>query len=79
VLLQPEGADVGAGGDAIDVSGLVDRLLGEDPLAVCVAEYLPEGVDVHDLAITPGTVTVELRAQELMLDEASLARTGTCG
>jgi len=79
VLLQPEGADVGAGGDAVDVSGLVNRLLGEDPLTVCVAEYLPEGVDVHDLAITPDAVTVELRAQELMLDEASLARTGTCG
>ncbi|MEV1130810.1 DUF2993 domain-containing protein [Agromyces sp. NPDC049794] len=79
VLLQPEGADVGAGGDAVDVSGLVDRLLGDDPLTVCVAEYLPDGVDVHDLVVTPGAVTVELRAQDLMLDEASLARTGTCG
>lgn len=79
VLLLPEGVDVGAGGDAVDVSGLVDRLLGEDPLVICVAEYLPEGVDVHDLAVTPDAVTVELRAQELMLDEASLARTGTCG
>ncbi|WP_448809446.1 LmeA family phospholipid-binding protein [Agromyces bauzanensis] len=79
VLLQPEGVDVGTGGDAVDVSGLVDRLLGDDPIPVCVAERLPEGVEVQDLRITPGTATVELRAQELMLDEASLARTGSCG
>lgn len=79
VLLQPEGVDVGTGGDAVDVSGLVDRLLGDDPIPVCVAERLPEGVEVRQIRITPGTATVELRAQDLVLDEASLARTGSCG
>lgn len=79
VLLQPEGAEIGAAGGSVDVSGLVDRVLGGDPVAICVAEHLPEGVEVQGLTVAPGTATVELRAQQLMLDEASLARTGSCG
>ena len=39
VLLEPVGVDVAAGGGSIDVSGIVDRLLGDDPIPVCVAEH----------------------------------------
>ncbi|WP_448003951.1 LmeA family phospholipid-binding protein [Agromyces bauzanensis] len=78
VLLLPEGVEITSGAGVVDVSVVVGRLLGDDPLAICVAQYLPEGVEVHDLAIAPGTATVELRAKGLMLDEASLARTGSC-
>ena len=41
VLLEPVGVEVAAGGGSIDVSGIVDRLLGDDPIPVCVAEHLP--------------------------------------
>lgn len=78
VLLTPEGVEVTSGAGVVDVSVVVDRLLGDDPLVICVAQYLPEGVEVHDLAVSPSTATVELRATGLMLDEASLARTGGC-
>ncbi len=78
VLLLPEGVELTSGAGVVDVSVVVGRLLGDDPLSICVAQYLPEGVEVHDIAISPGTATVELRAQALMLDEASLARTGSC-
>lgn len=79
VLLEPVGVEVGAGGGAIDVSGLVDRLLGDDPIPVCVAEYLPEGVEVQQITIESGAATVALEASGLSLDEASLATTGSCG
>ena len=78
VLLQPENVQVDAGGDGIDVSSLADRLLGDDPISVCVAQYLPEGVMVNGIEIAAGTASVRLDAQGIMLDEASLARTGNC-
>jgi hypothetical protein len=79
VLLEPTGVEVGAGGGAIDVSGLVDRLLGDDPIPVCVAEYLPEGVEVQQIAVEPGSATVTLGATGISLDEQSLATRGSCG
>jgi hypothetical protein len=78
VLLQPENVQVDAGGGGIDVSGMADRMLGDDPIAVCVAQYLPEGVEVNGIEIAAGTATVRLEAQGIMLDEASLATTGSC-
>lgn len=78
VLLEPVGVDVAAGGGSIDVSGIVDRLLGDDPLPVCVAERLPAGVEVQQLTVEPTGATVILEASGLRLDEASLATTGTC-
>ena len=78
VLLEPVGVDVAAGGGSIDVSGIVDRLLGDDPLPVCVAEHLPAGVEVQQLTVEPTGATVALEADGLRLDEASLAQTGSC-
>lgn len=78
VLLQPESVQVDAGGGGIDVSGLADRVVGDDPIAVCVAQYLPSGVMVNGIDIAGGMATVRLEAQGIMLDEASLATTGSC-
>lgn len=78
VLLQPESVQVDAGGGGIDVSGLADRVVGDDPIAVCVAQYLPSGVMVNGIDIAGGMATVRLEAQSIMLDEASLATTGSC-
>lgn len=79
VLLRPENVQVDAGGGGIDVSDLADRVLGDDPIAICVAQYLPDGVMVNGIDIVAGTATVRLEALGIMLDEASLARTGSCG
>lgn len=79
VFLEPTGVEVGAGGGAIDVSGLADRILGDDPIPVCVAEYLPVGVDVQQIAVEPGSATVTLGATGISLDEQSLATRGSCG
>ena len=79
VFLEPTGVEVGAGGGAVDVSGLVDRLMGDDPIPVCVAEYLPEGVEVQQLTVEPGSATVTLGATGISLDEQSLATRGSCG
>ena len=78
VLLQPVGVEVGAGGGSFDVSDIVERLLGDDPIPVCVADRLPEGVEVQQITVEPSGATVVLEANGLRLDEASLATTGTC-
>ena len=78
VLLVPEGVELESGVGVVDVSVAVERLLGDSPIAVCVAQYLPEGVEVGSIEIAGGVATVELEARGITLDEQSLARTGTC-
>ena len=79
VLLEPDGVEVGAVGAAIDVSGIVDRLLGGDPLEICIADRLPDGVQLESIAVTPGAAAIRLQADGLVLDAASLEQTGSCG
>lgn len=78
VLLEPVDVTVGTGGASIDVSGVITRLVGEDPLDICAAQYLPDGVEVSSITIAPGTARVELDAQWIMIDRAGLERTGRC-
>ncbi len=79
VVLESVAAELAAGDTSIDVSRLVDRVLGEGPVEICVAEYLPDGARVEAIAITEGGVRVDLDAEGLSLDERSLATTGSCG
>jgi hypothetical protein len=79
VLLTPVAAEVQAGFATLDASDLVDRVLGGDPFPVCVADRLPEGVEVADIDITPDGATVRLEASDVPLAEETLATTGTCG
>jgi hypothetical protein len=78
VLLEPVGVEVGAGGGSLDVSAIIERLLGDDPVEGCVADRLPEGMEVESIAVAPGIARIDLAAQGLTLDTASLQQTGTC-
>lgn len=78
VQLVPEGVELESGVGVVDVSVAVNRLLGDDPIAICVAQYLPEGVQVSSIEIDPGVATVVLAANGFTLDEQSLATKGSC-
>ncbi|MCD2443953.1 DUF2993 domain-containing protein [Agromyces sp. SYSU K20354] len=78
VVLESIGVDVSAAGGSVDLSGLADRIIGENPIEICVAERLPEGVEVTGIAVTEGSVTVDAHATDLRLDDESLADTGAC-
>ena len=54
--------------------GLAERLLGDDPIEVCVAERLPQGVEVTAIDVTEGSVRVDAHAADLRLDEAEPRR-----
>ncbi|GAA1748699.1 LmeA family phospholipid-binding protein [Agromyces humatus] len=78
VVLESIGVDVSAAGGSVDLSGLAERIIGDDPIEICVAERLPEGVEVTAIDVTEGSVRVDAQATGLRLDEESLADTGTC-
>ncbi|MFI5060871.1 MAG: DUF2993 domain-containing protein [Actinomycetales bacterium] len=79
VLLQPVDAKVTTGsGGAVDLSRLVQALTDRGPLPVCVAQYLPSGVGVNEITVTPSLATVRLNATDLVLNEATLRSKGTC-
>ncbi|MFF1877743.1 DUF2993 domain-containing protein [Leifsonia sp. NPDC058230] len=78
VLLQPVDAQVTAGSGAIDLSTLVKALTDRGPIPVCVAQYLPEGVGVNEITVTPGHATVKLDAADFVLNEATLRSKGSC-
>ncbi|MFF1571981.1 LmeA family phospholipid-binding protein [Leifsonia sp. NPDC058292] len=78
VLLQPVDATVTTGAGDLDLSTLVKALTDRGPLPVCVAQYLPNGVLVNDITVTKGHATVDLNANDLVLDEATLRSKGSC-
>ncbi|WP_308799725.1 LmeA family phospholipid-binding protein [Agromyces silvae] len=78
VLLRPVGAEVTAGGFALDVSGVVDAVLGRGPVEICVADRLPAGVQVEGIDVSQGEAVVRLGGTGLVLDQAHLTQTGTC-
>lgn len=78
VLVTPTGADVTAGGGNLDLGNLVERIVGSEPISVCTAQYLPEGVEVADIDVAPDSVTVRLAAADLVIDENTLTTLGRC-
>jgi hypothetical protein len=78
VLLRPVGAEVTAGGASLDLSGAVDAVLGGDPVEICVADRLPEGLALESIEVTTGEAVLHLGGSGLILDEEHLAQTGSC-
>jgi hypothetical protein len=79
VNLMPTSVNVDTGFlGVIDLRALVTGFLQGDPPSICVAQYLPEGVDLDRLAVTPEAATATLTSTTLRLDEASLQTLGSC-
>lgn len=77
VVLSPQTAKLTAGSSVVDASDALNAVLG-DSIPLCVANYLPQGVELETLAVVPGSATVTLGASDFTLDEASLRAVGTC-
>lgn len=78
ILLEPTHAKLTTGGFGFDVSKPLTQLLAANPPSVCVAQYLPKGVNITGITITSGTATVELDAPSLVLTQQALATKGSC-
>ncbi len=77
ILLQPTKAEVKAGGGNLDLSKLLGAVVSK-PLSVCVAQYLPAGVEVDDVTVVPGEATIHLTAHDIVLSQDTLATKGSC-
>jgi hypothetical protein len=77
VRIQPTGAELTQGSNALDVSGLLDRLVGS-AITVCTAQYLPDGVSLDSLDVTPSQATVVATLDDFVLDDSTLSTLGTC-
>ncbi|GAA1526962.1 hypothetical protein BJ978_002082 [Agromyces terreus] len=78
VLLTPVGVELSAGGNDLDLKGFAQQVLGDSPIDVCVAQYLPEGLMVDDIAVTSGHAKIAFAATDVAFEEDSLRTRGTC-
>ncbi|MEA9985203.1 MULTISPECIES: DUF2993 domain-containing protein [Subtercola] len=78
VLLTPVNAKLSAGSASFDVSGALKAVVAK-PISICVAKYLPPRVEITGITPSPGQVTVDATATNLVLSAASLSATGSCG
>ncbi|MFB2584123.1 LmeA family phospholipid-binding protein [Herbiconiux liukaitaii] len=79
VTVVPVSATLTQGAGSLDID--LDQLLGtvaDSPIPLCVAEYLPQGAEIDDIAIDGGEATVQLSAQDFVADEQGLSTFGTC-
>ncbi|MBG6214937.1 MAG: DUF2993 domain-containing protein [Cryobacterium sp.] len=74
----PTEATVTSGVGDIDATPLVDLILQRAPIAVCVASYLPKGVELSGVDISPTRARVKLESNSLMLTAQSLTTLGSC-
>jgi hypothetical protein len=78
VLLKPDKANLTTGAGDVNLSRLLQALTSQGPFPVCAAQYLPAGVQVSDIRVTPGHATVELTASDFVLDQKFLNSKGSC-
>lgn len=78
LVLTATGAEVSSGVGTLDASGLLNLLLGEEPVNICVAQYLPQGVTLTGVDVTAERARITLESSTLMLTEQSLTTLGTC-
>jgi len=78
VLLKPDKASLKTGAGNVNLDRLLQALTAQGPFPVCAAQYLPDGVQVEDIRVTPGHATVQLTASDFVLNEKFLKSKGSC-
>lgn len=78
VVLTPHDVSVKAGGGTLDVTRFAKDLLPQS-IPICVAQYLPKGVEATGLAVQQGSASISVGATDFVVDDASLQSKGTCG
>lgn len=78
VLLTPSGARITSGAGGFDAGNLLSLVMGEEPIRVCVASYLPDGVTLSGVTVTPERARLTLQSSTLTLSRESLTTLGSC-
>jgi len=78
LYLTPTSAELTSALGSVDVSGVVKLILGQQPVAICVAEYLPKGVTLTGVDVTPERLQITLSSNTLSLSPDALSTLGSC-
>jgi len=78
VLVTPQGAELTSALGAVDLSGVVDRVVGSEPVRICLADKLPVGVSISGIVVRNGLATLTLAASDFTLSGKSLRSKGEC-
>ncbi|MEO6199794.1 MAG: DUF2993 domain-containing protein [Cryobacterium sp.] len=78
LLFTPTDAKLTTGIGTVDLSEVVPLILGGNPLTVCLAQYLPDGVTLTGVDVTPERARIKLESSTLMLTRQSLTTLGSC-
>ncbi|MFU8945739.1 DUF2993 domain-containing protein [Mycetocola zhadangensis] len=78
ILAAPVAANITTDVGSLDVSAVIERLLGAQPVPICVADRLPIGVTIAGIDVQPDAATLTLTADDFTLNGESLRTRGTC-
>ncbi len=78
VMLHPKDAALTGSFGSLDLSGLLDTVLQGEPIELCVAQYLPRGIDLTSIVVAPDSATIQLTAKQFVISENALKQTGSC-
>jgi Uncharacterized protein conserved in bacteria len=76
--LAPGDVKVTALSTSVDLTSLAERILGDKPLPLCVAQYLPQGVDVAGIDVSKGIAEARVEASGIVLDQKTFDSRGSC-
>lgn len=79
LVFTPDSAEVTTDLGTIDLQTVLDRVVGTDPVTICVANYLPEGAQLTGLEVTPDAAKLTLGLSDVVLSGDLLRSRGTCG
>lgn len=78
ISLEPVDVEVSTDVGSLDLTDLVTRLLDDEPVSICVASSLPEGISVDDIAVAPDALTLTLSAQDVPRNGPDFSSRGSC-
>ncbi|RII97609.1 MULTISPECIES: LmeA family phospholipid-binding protein [Clavibacter] len=78
IVITPAEVDLQAGSFKIDLAQTIQGIR-DITYPVCVAQYLPAGVQVQDVTIADGRASMTVQSSSVKLTRDSLGVTGSCG
>jgi hypothetical protein len=78
VRLYPESVNVTSGPVHFDVKSLLGGIFNGNPINVCIAPYLPAGLDVGSITIASSRAAIDFEARDFSLDPGTFTTHSDC-
>jgi hypothetical protein len=78
IRLYPESVNVTSGPVHFDVKSLLGDLFNGEPINVCIAPYLPAGLNIGGITIASSTAAIDFQATDFSLDPTTFSTHSDC-